>query len=95
VLPKTDQCATCSSFDELCSQRQIIQRANRKKRGRTLEEERQEGNEEHQEDGNDTTPNPVEHGDKVVAPWLPGNDVASSVQAADGQCLVESSNEHH
>ena len=43
---------------------------------RTLQEQRQEGNEEHQEDRLDAPLDPVEHGDEVVAARLTRLDIA-------------------
>lgn len=42
----------------------------------TLQEQRQEGDEKHQEDRNNATSDPVKDGDEIVATWLSSDDVA-------------------
>ena len=56
---------------------------------RTLHEQRQEGDEEHEEDGDDTVLNPIEDRDEVVAVGLADEDIALRVYPADGELLVE------
>ena len=56
---------------------------------RTLHEQRQEGDEEHQEDGDDTVLDPIEDRDEVVAVGLADEDIALRVYPADGELLVE------
>ena len=55
----------------------------------TLQEEWQECNEEHQEDRNDATPNPVKHGNEVVTAWLSSYNIALRINLTNGQLLVE------
>ena len=56
---------------------------------RTLHEQRQEGDEEHQEDGDDTVLDPIEDRDEVVAVGLADENIALRVDPADGELLVE------
>ena len=55
-----------------------------------MHEQRQEGNEEHQEDGDDTVLDPVEARDEVVAVGLADENIPLRVDPADGELLVES-----
>ena len=56
---------------------------------RTLHEQRQEGDEEHQEDGDETVINPMEDRDEIVAVGLADEDIYLRVDHADGELLVE------
>ena len=56
---------------------------------RTLHEQRQEGDEEHQEDGDDTVLDPIEDRDEVVAVGLADENIALGVDPADGELFVE------
>ena len=56
---------------------------------RTLHEQRQEGDEEHQEDGDDTVLDPIEDRDEVVAVGLADKNIALGVDPADGELFVE------
>ena len=56
---------------------------------RTLHEQRQEGDEEHQEDGDDTVLDPIKDRDEVVAVGLADENIALRVDPADGELLVE------
>lgn len=60
----------------------------------TLEEEGQEGDEEHQEYGDDAPFNPVKDRDKVITscPLLTTQHVALRVYLTDRQLLIQSSN---
>ena len=58
----------------------------------TLQEQRQEGNEEHQEDGDDTAANPLEDRDEVVAARLSAENVALCVDLTDSELLVQCAN---
>ena len=60
----------------------------------TLEEQRQEGNKEHQEDGDDTPLNPVKDRNKVIASCslLTAQHVALCVYLTNRQFLIQSSN---
>jgi len=60
-----------------------------------LEEERQEGNHEYQEDTNDTTLDPSEDGDKVVATQLTGQHQSRSRVLANLELCVEGTEEQH
>lgn len=62
--------------------------------GRTLQEERQEGDEEHQENGLDAALDPIEHRDEIIAAGLSLNDVALRIDLANGELLVQSSDVH-
>lgn len=59
----------------------------------TLQEQRQECNEEHQEDGDDAAANPVEYGDQIVASGLSSDQLPGIGVLADQQLLIERSQE--
>ena len=61
----------------------------------TLKEERQEGNEEHKEDGLNATLDPVENGNQVVATGLASLHVAGGINLANRKLLVESTDVDH
>ena len=61
----------------------------------TLQEQRQEGNEEHDEDTDDATTNPIEDGCQVVAAVKSTNELSSGSVLTNQQLLVQSSKEHH
>lgn len=63
----------------------------------TLEEQRQESDEEHQEDGEDTPLYPVKDGVEAVASrgLLAAQRIALRVYLTDGQLLVQSPNVQH
>jgi hypothetical protein len=63
----------------------------------TLEEQRQESDEEHQEDRDDTPLNPVKDRNKVITSCslLTAQHVALRVYLTDRQFLVQSSNVQH
>lgn len=60
-----------------------------------MQEQRQEGNKEDQENGLDTTLDPVEDRNQVVASWLTSEHVALSVYFTDGELLVKSTEIKH
>lgn len=55
----------------------------------TLQEQRQEGDEEHQEDTEDTPTDPVKDRHEVIAPRLSTNENARAVVLAYGELFVE------
>ena len=61
----------------------------------TLQEQRQEGDEEHQEDGDDTPADPLKDRDEVVAPSLSTEYLAIGVDLADEQLLVQCAQVQH
>lgn len=66
-----------------------------KKQNITLQEERQEGDKEHQENGDDTSPNPVKDRDEVVTTRLAPEDIALRVYFTNSQLLVQSADIKH
>lgn len=62
--------------------------------GKFLYEKRNEGNPEHDEDGDDTPLDPFEHWDKVVTTTLTRKDVTTRRVSADGKLLVKSTEEY-
>ena len=61
---------------------------------RTLHEQRQEGDEEHQKNADDTPSDPVKHRYKIIAP-LRAEELANGVVLTDRQLFVKRSQEHH
>jgi hypothetical protein len=61
----------------------------------TLEEQRQEGDTKYQENGNNASPNPIEHRDEVVAAGLATNDIALRIDSADQELFIQRSNVEH
>jgi len=62
----------------------------------TLQEKRQESDEEYQENGDDATTDPFKHGVEVVAPILTTDEDQSRVCVlADQELLVEGTQKHN
>lgn len=61
----------------------------------TLQEQRQERNDENQKYRDDATPDPIEHRNEIIAPRLPTDHVALRIYSTDSQLLVECSDEKH
>lgn len=59
----------------------------------TLHKKRNEGNPEHDKNGDDTPFDPLEHGYKVVTTTLTRKDVSTRRVSADGKLLVKSTEE--
>jgi len=87
-----------ATFNEFCEKIVIKQRFDkeaRKKKTQTLEEKRQEGNHEHQENTDNATLDPGEDGVEVVASRLATNELSRRRVLADRKIRVQSSNEDH
>ena len=60
-----------------------------------MQEKRQERDHEDQEDGYDTTSNPIKDRDKIVASRLTANNISLRVHSTDSQLLVERTNKEY
>ena len=61
----------------------------------TLQEQRQEGDEEDQENRLNATLDPVENGNQIVATWLTSENIALGIHLTDGKLLVQSTEVKH
>ena len=93
MLPKTNQGFSCSTLEEFWNN------VSEWNRGLlelfTLQEQRQEGDEEDQENRLNATLDPVENGNQVVTTWLTGENIALGIHLTDGKLLVQSTEVKH
>lgn len=61
----------------------------------TLQEKRQEGDEEDEQDRHDATTDPFEYGEEEVAATLSAKQLTGGREFADGELGVESAHEYH
>ena len=91
MLAQTDERTTSATFSQFY--KVVNKEQTRKFKPLTLQEQRQECNEEHQEDGDDAAANPVEYGDQIVASSLSSDQLSGIGILADQQLLIERSQE--
>jgi hypothetical protein len=99
MLAESDECSAGSSLGKLCNGKRgerdgsvsELERKNmrRVEKRRTLQEERQKGDEEDEEDRDDTSLDPVKDGIQIVATALAGEEVSGGVVLADREHRVE------
>ena len=93
MLPKTNQGFSCSTLEEFWN---TVSEWNRGLLELfTLQEQRQEGDEEDQENGNNASSDPIENGNEVVASRASRQNVPSGVHFTNQQLLVERSDVQH